>query len=189
MLRRDGTEDCTRARTTEPDTKNKILSSLELSSTGKALSYWELSENTITIRETPRMKHFPPCKKQNNKTKKNKKAQKGNKQTGKLDLDRFSSEPANSIWNSNHESHTPASSRCCRSIAISHGQLRFIPERKLWGWSTTLPLDILQWTTLLSLWIEIPFGGVGSPQGLFFSIVWCSQNSQSSGTQFSQNWL
>jgi hypothetical protein len=47
----------------------------------------------------------------------------------------------------------------------------------------------LQWTTLLSLWIEIPFGGVGSPQGLFFSIVWCSQNSQSSGTQFSQNWL
>jgi hypothetical protein len=43
------------------------------------------------------MKHFPPCKKKNNETKQNKKAQKGNKQTGKLDLDRFSSEPANSI--------------------------------------------------------------------------------------------
>jgi hypothetical protein len=36
------------------------------------------------------MKHFSPAK---NKTKQNKKARKRNKQTGKLDLDRFSSEP------------------------------------------------------------------------------------------------
>jgi hypothetical protein len=72
LLRRDGIEDCTRARTIEPDTKNKILSSKEASSTGKAHSYCKLSGNTITRRETPRMKHFPLRKKQN-KTKKLKK--------------------------------------------------------------------------------------------------------------------